>query len=65
MELLQMALDARPGAYADSGRLALLAELLGTADRHSEVRRRPVRVPARVHLWIFLKLKCRALYFAL
>lgn len=39
MELLQMALDARPGAHADSGRIALLAELLGIADRHCEVRR--------------------------
>jgi hypothetical protein len=37
MELLQMALEARPRAYAESGRLALLAELLGVAERHAEV----------------------------
>ena len=46
-----MALDARPGAYADSGRLALLAELLGIADRHSDVRRRPVRGHAGASLY--------------
>ncbi|KAK9916721.1 hypothetical protein WJX75_006244 [Coccomyxa subellipsoidea] len=43
MELLQMALDARPGAHADGGRLALLAELLGVAERHSELLLRRAR----------------------
>lgn len=38
-----MALDARPGAHADGGRLALLAELLGVAERHSELLLRRAR----------------------
>ncbi len=43
MELLQMALDARPDAHADGGRLALLAELLGVAERHSDLQLRRAR----------------------
>jgi hypothetical protein len=38
MELLQLALDASPRAYADSGRLASLADLLGVAERHAELQ---------------------------
>ncbi|BDA40884.1 probable neuroblastoma-amplified sequence at N-terminal half [Coccomyxa sp. Obi] len=47
MELLQMALDARPGAHSDGGRLALLAELLGVAERHSELQLRRARAALR------------------
>ncbi|EIE26521.1 hypothetical protein COCSUDRAFT_64531 [Coccomyxa subellipsoidea C-169] len=43
MELLQMALDARPDAHADGGRLALLAELLGVAEHHSDLQLRRAR----------------------
>ena len=37
MELLGMALEAQPDAYADSARLAMLADQLGIAERHAEV----------------------------
>ena len=47
MELVQMALDARPGAHSDGGRLALLAELLGVAERHSELQLRRARAALR------------------
>ena len=40
LELLQLALDASPHAYADSARLASLADLLGVAERHSELQMR-------------------------
>ncbi len=47
MELLQMALDARPGAHTDGGRLTLLAELLGVAERHSELQLHRARAALR------------------
>lgn len=47
MELVQMALDARPGAHADGGRLALLADLLGVAERHCELLLRRARAALR------------------
>jgi hypothetical protein len=38
MELVQMALQADPRAYANSARLAMLADLLGVAERHAELQ---------------------------
>lgn len=37
MNLIQLILDTDPKAYADAGRLAMLAEQLGLSDRHADV----------------------------
>lgn len=38
MEVLQMALDARPAAYSNAGAVEELAALLGLAGRSAEVQ---------------------------